>query len=398
MNKHFYRNHVFTADECGCGFWRHVVQSLQVGAMGHSSDVSLTLTREPILDPDFYKGMASITFQRWAAPQLANLVEQFFRPVATSTKTALVYAIDDAMGANDVPLYNRGHEHFSKPEVQEAIRRILRLCDFMVVSTTHIKEYYAREYGFQIGRIIAAPNLLPGHWYGGKFMPGLKVQQFTSNKARPRIGIVGSLSHFNIGSVKDANGEVVKDDFDVIADVVRATVKDFQWVIVGHVPSQVKDLVESNAVEFHHGCSILNYPQMLCSLGLQAVVAPLQENEFNLCKSAIKFLECSALGISLFASRMLPYSEVMPDSQMFSTQDELKDKLLKLKFSSNGAYGKMIEAQWKWLNSARHEGDFDLKNSWLDDNFEHVWLPILRMRQVDKQPDNGTLQNRPNVV
>lgn len=31
---------------------------------------------------------------------------------------------------------------------------------------------------------------------------------------------------------------------------------------------------------------------------------------------------------------------------MFSTQEELKDKLMKMKFSSMGAYKKMVEKNW----------------------------------------------------
>lgn len=66
---------------------------------------------------------------------------------------------------------------------------------------------------------------------------------------------------------------------------------------------------------------------------------------------------------------------------MFDTADELKEKLVKLKFMTPNNYRGLVEEQWKWLNSPCHEGDFDLKNYWLEDNLQNVWLPIFKMRQ-----------------
>ena len=89
-------------------------------------------------------------------------------------------------------------------------------------------------------------------------------------------------------------------------------------------------------------------------------------------------MECCASGIPLFASNILPYKGVMPEKQLFSTQEELKDKLMELKFCSNGAYGKCIEAQWKWLNSPRIDGDFKLNSSWMEENLG-VWMSLYQL-------------------
>ena len=84
----------------------------------------------------------------------------------------------------------------------------------------------------------------------------MKIEQFKHFKSKPRIGIVSSLSHFNIDNVmEDKNGlaarkkkkpdgtevwineknvEVpenelhkIEDDFDSITECVRSTVNDF---------------------------------------------------------------------------------------------------------------------------------------------------------------------------
>lgn len=305
-------------------------------------------------------------------------MEDFLRPVTKLHHAALVYEIDDAMHYEDIPKFNRGRVAFADDKIQENIKYMLNASDFVVVTTKHIKEYYNRRYGVPMEKLVAVPNLLPHWWYGDKYHLEAKVAQFDHFKSRPRIGVISSLSHYNLDGVKDENGNLIKDDFDEIADLVRSTVDDFQWVIMGYVPPQIKDLVEANKVKCYPTCSILDYPSALGKLQLQAVVAPLQNIEFNNCKSHIKYMECAALGIPLFASHCLPYTAVMPREQMFDTQDELKEKLTKMKFGSSGAYRKMVEAQWNWLNSEHEEGDYKVKNCWLEDNMD-VWYPLFTL-------------------
>jgi len=116
------------------------------------------------------------------------------------------------------------------------------------------------------------------------------------------------------------------------------------------------------------------------NLQLQAIIAPIKDMEFNRCKSHIKYMECAAIGVPLFANNYLPYSRVMPKDQLFNSSDELKKMLLDLKFKSIGAYKNLIENQWKWLNSPCDEGDFHLNNYWLEDNL-NLWTNMLRLKQ-----------------
>lgn len=72
-------------------------------------------------------------------------------------------------------------------------------------------------------------------------------------------------------------------------------------------------------------------------------MAPINPIEFNFCKSFIKYMECAALGIPCFATDCLPYSRVMPKTQLFSGSAQLKQLLQKLKFMSAGAYRSLID-------------------------------------------------------
>ena len=97
----------------------------------------------------------------------------------------------------------------------------------------------------------------------------------------------------------------------------------------------------------------------------------------------------------MFASNCIPYKGTLPENQLFSSQEDLKNKLLKLKFSSIGEYRKMIEQQWTWLNSPIQSGDFNLRNWWLEDNMR-IWFKLFRLENMkDKNPQqyNNTEEN-----
>lgn len=133
---------------------------------------------------------------------------------------------------------------------------MLNTADFVTVTTQYIKNFYHEHYGVPLDNIIAVPNLLPRWWFGDKYDAEKKVEQFRRFRNKPRIGIVSSLSHYNITNVmedenglaarkrrspdgnevwvNEANVEVkeenlhkITDDFDGIVDCVRSTVDDF---------------------------------------------------------------------------------------------------------------------------------------------------------------------------
>ena len=161
--------------------------------------------------------------------------------------------------------------------------------------------------------------------------------------------------------------------------MIRETVGDFQWVFFGYAPPKLKDLLEKKKIEYHPGVPILNYPSSMENLQLQAIVAPIKDMEFNKCKSHIKFLECCASGIPLFASNCIPYSGTMKREFLFDDENELKEKLLKLKFMSSGAYRSIIEENWRWFNSKKTDGDFEIRNGWLEDNL-NIWVDLFRLK------------------
>lgn len=155
--------------------------------------------------------MTSVTCQRWISDQQKDLFCKFLKPLMDNNCGWLMYAIDDNMAAKCIPLYNRGRAAFESDKVQNNIREMLCTADFVVTTTDYIKNFYHKHYGVPLENIIAAPNLLPKWWFGDRYDLDKKAEQFKRFKARPRIGIVSSLSHYNIEDVRqDANGKAVR--------------------------------------------------------------------------------------------------------------------------------------------------------------------------------------------
>ena len=406
-----YRNIAYLADRSGTSKWRRGWAYQMIDCFAQNMGIQTDYSQTPIFDPRYYDGVNSVTIQRWISDSHRQIVDKVLKPCTSKNGGWLIYEIDDLMKDTEIPLFNRGRVGFEPPEVQENIRHMLNESDMVTVTTDYIKQAYHKFYGVPLERIVALPNMLPKYLFGDRYHPEIKLNQFKHFKNKPRIGIVSSLSHYNITDVrkdkdgnacrkkveKDSEGKeivkwfnqknveipesetiIIQDDFDIIIDCIRETINDFQWVVFGYAPPKLQDLIQSRKIEIHNGVPIMNYPSVFDNLALQAVVAPIQDIEFNRCKSFIKYMECSALGVPLFASKSIPYTTVMPENQMFTDGNDLKQKLLNLKFASSGVYQKIIETQWKWLNTPCHEGDFDLKNFWMEDNL-NIWFDLSKL-------------------
>lgn len=408
MSQQNFRNIVYCSDVSGTAKWRRIWPMQSIDCISEKANILNTYTQTPILDQNYYKGITSVTIQRWIADQQLSIVQRFLKPICDANSAWLIYEIDDNMSDKHIPLFNRGRKAFEGKHVQNNIKEMLNAADFVTVTTDYIKEFYHKEYGVPLDNILAIPNLLPRYLFDDYYNVNKKIEQFKQYKNKPRIGIVSSLSHYNVDNTRvdndglavrqqQQNGQIVwvneenkiipeelthviTDDLDEIIDCIRSTVNDFQWVFFGFCPPKLNDLVQAKKIEVHSGKPIMNYASTFNSLNLQAVIAPIKDMEFNRCKSFIKYMEAAALGIPLFASNSLPYSRIMPTEQLFSTSNELKQKLIKLKFMSAGAYQKIIEAQWKWLNTPCHEGSFNINNYWLEDNI-NLWVDLFRLRQ-----------------
>lgn len=201
------------------------------------------------------------------------------------------------MASSEIPLFNRGRKAFESDEIQNNIREMLNTADFVTVTTDYLKDFFHTHYGVPKNNIISIPNLLPRYLFDDRYNTEKKLLQFRQNKAKPRIGIVSSLSHYNVDEVrKDANNNAcrkqvrpdgttywvtednieidynntfpIQDDIDEIIDTIRNTVDDFQWVFFGYCPPKLTDLAKARKIEVHGGVAIMNYISKFDNLNL----------------------------------------------------------------------------------------------------------------------------------
>lgn len=372
-------------------------------------------------DPTFLASFNTIMIQRWSIPMHRYMFDSTVLPACKAGMANLIYNIDDPVGVemNDdnggIPAFNRAHIHYSKPEVQENIKYFLNAADFLLVTTNVLKQYYIDKYNVDPNNFIIIPNMLPRSWAYGYYNEGEKVKLFSSRKKenKIRVGLICSASHFNchelkwsieghdpVNSGKNKDGvyesyithktykddevEIIPDDIDDIIDVIDKTADRIEWVSIGFSTSpNFKRLVKENKIRVIHQVDIAHYMHHVNNLQFDAVVAPVKDTRFNHCKSDIKYLECAAVGAMLFAPNCLPYSEHVPQSQLWTSNEDLIDKLLSLYDKKAEDYASAIGAQYMFLNQPMsHPGAPVLKNLWLDDNID-IWRKVLFM------PRNG---------
>lgn len=303
----------YAADHQGCGFWRMhwpetVINGNQLGIVNNNNFM--------ILQENFYYGISSLRIQRQVTPTQLQFVRAL-RDISNRTnKFKIYYDIDDVIFPEDIPLYNKAREAFIDPAIINTAVEIMKLCDAVTCPTAYMANYYEQKTGV---KGIVLPNFLPKFWIDRFYNKSKISENYDLHKKRPRVGYVGSPTHFNVGNVPG-----VKDDMGDVVDTIRKTVKNFKWVIMGGLPKELADLVRSGDIEYQPWARIWDYPAIYNNLNLNAVIAPLQDNKFNRAKAEIKYLEAGALGLPGVFQDLEPY-QIAPNK--FNTADEMISKL-----------------------------------------------------------------------
>lgn len=407
-----FNNILYLADSNGTGFYRALQPVNQIWSLGPSTGINNSILFRPVGDAEYYKNLNSLMIQRWIHDPQIDMMKRFLYPVSHRFNFWTIYNIDDAMGDNDIPRYNRGRRAFVGKHIQDNIRYMLNSSDFILTTTDYIKEYYHKTYDVPLENIICIPNYLPYWWIGCLFDKDRNIDRFKKNKGgKIRVGVVSSLSHFNVDGVRlgkdnkslyrdEENGkvtyhnedgveisenefndaELVKDDLDLILETIEKTVDRYQWVFFGYAPPKLQKYIEQKKIEIHQGVPIIDYPKELSKLNLDVIVAPIIDDEFNRCKSNIKYLESAAIGVPIFCSKVDPtYVKYMPEHQLFSDARDLFEKLDKFQNQSINRYTSIIEEQWKFLNSPHNECGIKSPDWWLEHNLK-PWNDLFTMR------------------
>lgn len=113
-----------------------------------------------------------------------------------------------------------------------------------------------------------------------------------------------------------AGGSAHKLDLAIVNKIIPTILdkyKNVEFMIFGGMPEYMK--ATDRILHHSQWFGIDNYPSELAKLGFDIALAPLKDNEFNRCKSNLRWLEMSALKIPTVCSNVEPFKKsVISDS------------------------------------------------------------------------------------
>jgi glycosyltransferase involved in cell wall biosynthesis len=209
----------------------------------------------------------------------------------------IVYDIDDDL-FNITP-DNPAYGLISRDD-QVAAAKCIKLADAVTVTTEELRKRIA---GVAEGVYpIVIPNALDVH---DRWLP---TAQTGSPDGFRRIFWSGGASH----------AVDWEECFQAVKTVMAAR-EDVRLVILGFLPPCI-DRERSLApfkgrIEFMGFSNPETYYEIIHHIRADVALAPIRHTAFNTCKSPIKFLENSLIGIPTVASNWKPYSEVIRDGE-----------------------------------------------------------------------------------
>lgn len=306
----------FYADYGGCGHWRMAWPGQMLNIYQKAVVASGT---SMILDPNYYHSVKAVKFQRQATPSQAAFIKLLREQVKPKNNLKLIYEIDDVVFRDDIPMYNRCREAFEDQTIVDTIMDIMSNMDEISVTCQYMKDYYMKKTGNK--NITVIPNFPPKFWADHYDRNKVK-QNMVKYRKRPRIGYTGSGTHFDLAN---RNGQ--KDDFSHVIQHIVNTRKKYQWVFMGGFPLQLKPFIDNGEIEYHEWVPLHDYMRAVNDLNVNVLIAPLEDNEFNRCKSNIKHLEGACLGIPSVCQDMVTYESC---DRRFTTGEEMLEQIEKI--------------------------------------------------------------------
>ena len=323
----------FQSDFAGCGQLRTIIPNNVLNAVyAHSRKKTyegIVSSRMHISERLFDK-IKIVHFQRQTTDAHLEFLElvRDIKEKVPSADFKIVYDLDDLIG--EVPSYNFASKTYNNPKSVENLKRVTNLVDVFTVSTHPLKKKIEALGGSCKVKIV--PNYLAKYMY--------RPYDFIKKEnKKPRIMWAGSPTHFN---------QFDKGDFGVIFDLIRNTVDEFEWVILGirECPPWLKpfeDKIEMPGWE----SSMYRYPSLLKELNCDFGVAPLLNNWFNQCKSSIKHADYCSADIISICSKLTPYR----DAELFFSGDWKidRDTIIDI-FQNKQKKEEILHKQNKWLD------------------------------------------------
>jgi hypothetical protein len=329
----------FGADLSGCGLYRLGWVSHLLNYQGY---LMCTDTTVMVLDPRWYVNVKAIRLQRQATSAQLEFVK-FLKEVQKQVGFKLIYEVDDVVFREDIPDYNKFKTAFTSDEIRNNVTQIINMCDEVSVTCNYMRDLYQLRTGKK--EISVIPNFPAKFWIGNYFDPNRINALYDKNKKKPRLLYAGSGAHFD---VENRVGQ--RDDFEHVVKAIIDSRHKYQWVFIGAFPLALRPYIERGEIEFHPWQRLYNYPAKIHELGVQMLVAPLQDNAFNRAKSDLKYIEACAFGLPVACQDICTYENA---EIKFKTGDEMlykiEEELRRTGHYKNSSYKRRKVAEDRFL-------------------------------------------------
>lgn len=214
-------------------------------------------------------------------------------------------------------LWKDGENGFSlvrNRQMQASYKKILQLADLVQCSTSEVQKAVERE--LTPRRIRTFPNMVRFDHY-----PQVDLKE---DPKKIKILWQGGASHYEDWfPLKDAIGRLTRK------------YPEIHWMIWGTQYPWVNELLPAHRYTFHDWCAYPEYKVRMAIMGHDISIAPLTDNVFNRCRSAIKWYEASVLKKmpATLAQNTGPYKAEIQDEQtglLFNNPAEFEEKLSRL--------------------------------------------------------------------
>ncbi len=246
----------------GSGFWRMMIPMGELNSHGYKAYVS----PNAINDEELRNADTVV---------LKNVVDMMGIATCQAWREAkelkIVIDVDDALSVTENHPFKKKHDITNSAFI---FTQTIKIADAVTTTT----EYLAEKLRKINKNVFVCPNCYDPVWFN--------VKQ-RSHDGPIRIGWVGSATH--------------EEDLKIMAPVFERIKEKYPVQIVTRGDYRVKEWWGQD-VEVFPTVPIKYYPEALASMAIDIGICPLVDDEFNRCKSNIKFIEFSLLGIPTVCS------------------------------------------------------------------------------------------------
>lgn len=302
----------FVSDATGCGHIRNVFPLTYLNSIfGKDGRMLTMLSPIFIFQPEILARCKAILFQRQMTPGHLQVIKAY-KQHQQQLQYKMIWDMDDFIwGANEeqgghvedgVPSYNFGAKHIT-PEIKACSVEIMNLMDEITVSTEPMKDYIVSVLKVK-PKVTVLPNAVPMYFWGTK-----RKEPIKEDLIKPRVIYTGSPTHYlnpippRPASPQEPQGfpgdstKKLGDFGNAWKDWVIKNVKEdkITFIVMGGLPWFFEEIRDKIVI-----CDWIDsyrYHLLVKEQNADFGIMPLVPNNFNRCKSDIKYIEHCAEGI-----------------------------------------------------------------------------------------------------